>query len=150
MQIGEAAAATGVSAKMIRHYESIGLIPRADRRDSNYRDYGHHDLHRLAFVRRARDLGFSMDEIRNLLRLWGDTARSSAEVKALTAAHIADLDARIDRLRDMRDTLQTLATACDGDARPDCPIIRGLSGETPMHALGSGRAASAATSRVRG
>ena len=147
MNIGDAAAASGVSAKMIRHYESIGLIPPAGRRDSNYRDYGHHDLHRLAFIRRARDLGFSMDEIRDLLRLWGDTGRSSAEVKALTETHILDLEARIDRLRDMRDTLQTLAVACDGDNRPHCPIIRGLSGEAPMRAISSGRAATKPTMR---
>jgi len=150
MQIGEAAAASGVSAKMIRHYEAIGLIPPADRRDSNYRDYGHHDVHRLAFIRRSRDLGFSMDEIRDLLRLWDDTSRSSAEVKGLTQAHIADLDTRIGRLREMRDTLQSLATACDGDQRPHCPIIRGLSGEVPLPPLSSGRAGSAATSTARG
>lgn len=82
MQIGEAAKATGVSAKMIRHYESIGLVPPADRRDSNYRDYGHDDLHRLGFIRRARDLGFSMDQIRDLLLLWADDRRSSRDVRA--------------------------------------------------------------------
>ena len=131
MQIGEASSATGVSAKMIRHYESIGLIPAADRRDSNYRDYGHHDLHRLAFVRRARDLGFSMDEIADLLRLWGDRQRSSGEVKRLTETHLADLDARIRALKEMRGTLSTLAQACDGDDRPDCPTIDGLAGGRP-------------------
>lgn len=129
MQIGQAARATGVSAKMIRHYESIGLIPAADRRTSNYRDYGHADIHRLGFIRRARDLGFSMAEIRDLLRLWSDSGRSSADVKRLTEAHIADLDARIGLLAEMRDTLGTLARACDGDHRPHCPIIEGLAGE---------------------
>ena len=129
MQIGEAARLTGVSAKMIRHYESIGLIPLPDRRDSNYRDYGHHDVHRLAFVRRARDLGFSMDEIRDLLRLWGDKDRSSAEVKRLTESHIDELDAKIRLLRGMRQTLATLADACDGNERPDCPIIDELAGK---------------------
>lgn len=128
MQIGEAARLTGVSAKMIRHYEAIGLIPSADRRDSNYRDYGHHDVHRLGFIRRARDLGFSIDEIRDLLRLWADTHRSSADVKALTEAHIAELDQKISLLGEMRATLAALADACDGDHRPDCPIIEGLSG----------------------
>jgi Cu(I)-responsive transcriptional regulator len=113
---------------MIRHYESIGLIPAPDRRDSNYRDYGHHDLHRLGFVRRARDLGFSMDAIRDLLRLWGDRNRSSADVKQLTEAHIAELDAKIALLKDMRGTLAHLADACDGDDRPDCPIIAELAG----------------------
>jgi Cu(I)-responsive transcriptional regulator len=132
MQIGDAAMATGVSAKMIRHYESIGLIPAADRRESNYRDYGHHDLHRLAFIRRARDLGFSIEEIRALLRLWGDRNRSSSDVKTLTESHIADLDRKIDALQAMRRTLAHLADACDGDHRPDCPIIEGLAGH-PRH-----------------
>jgi Cu(I)-responsive transcriptional regulator len=134
MQIGDASRATGVSAKMIRHYESIGLIPAADRRDSNYRDYGHQDLHRLGFIRRARDLGFSIDEIRDLLRLWGDSNRESAEVKALANRHISDLDRKIALLGEMRATLATLADACDGDHRPDCPIIEGLAGEHAHHA----------------
>jgi len=129
MQIGEAARRTGVSAKMIRHYESIGLIPSADRRESNYRDYGHHDIHRLGFIRRARDLGFSIEEIRDLLRLWGDQARESAEVKSLTLGHISELDRKIALLTEMRDTLTTLADACDGDHRPDCPIIASLAGD---------------------
>jgi Cu(I)-responsive transcriptional regulator len=128
MQIGEVSAASGVSNKMIRHYESIGLIPPAGRRVSNYRDYGHHDVHRLRFIRRARDLGFSIDEIRDLLRLWGDTQRSSADVKALAEGHIAELDGRITQLVEMRQTLATLADACDGDHRPDCPIIESLAG----------------------
>ena len=131
MQIGEAARLTGVSAKMIRHYESIGLIPSADRRESNYRDYGHHDVHRLGFIRRARDLGFSIEEIRDLLRLWGDQARESAEVKALTLGHITELDRKITLLTEMRDTLAHLAHACDGDHRPDCPIIQSLAGDEP-------------------
>lgn len=139
MQIGEASRLTGVSAKMIRHYESIGLIPSADRRDSNYRDYGHHDVHRLGFIRRARDLGFSMDQIRELLKLWGDTQRSSADVKSLTETHIAELEQKIRALAEMRDTLAHLADACDGNHRPDCPIIDSLEGKlvhmhTPRHA----------------
>ena len=129
MQIGEAAKATGVSAKMIRHYEAIGLVPAAGRRDSNYRDYGHHDVHRLGFIRRARELGFSMDEIRDLLRLWADADRSSADVKALTQVHIADLDRKIGLLQEMRHTLGALVEACDGDHRPDCPIIASLDGQ---------------------
>ena len=132
MQIGQAARATGVSAKMIRHYESIGLIPTADRRSSNYRDYDHADIHRLGFIRRARDLGFSMAEIRDLLRLWGDSSRSSADVKQLAQAHVADLNARIGLLVEMRDTLDSLAEACDGDHRPHCPIIQSLAGEAPL------------------
>lgn len=131
MQIGEAAKAAGVSAKMIRHYESIGLIPAADRRSSNYRDYGHDDVHRLGFIRRARDLGFSIEEIRDLLRLWADTKRSSAEVKALAEEHIRELEGKIRLLEEMRSTLAHLAEACDGDHRPHCPIIETLAGEQP-------------------
>lgn len=133
MQIGEAAKATGVSAKMIRHYEAIGLVPAADRRDSNYRDYGHHDLHRLGFIRRARDLGFSMEEIRDLLRLWADQSRSSADVKAMALTHITELEDKIALLQEMRETLSTLADACDGDHRPDCPIIASLEGSSAVH-----------------
>lgn len=132
MQIGEASSATGVSAKMIRHYESIGLIPAAGRRESNYRDYGADDVHRLGFIRRARDLGFSIDEIRNLLRLWGDRKRSSRDVKALALNHIEELDAKIALLGEMRATLAHLAHCCDGDSRPDCPIIESLAGSAPL------------------
>jgi Cu(I)-responsive transcriptional regulator len=132
MQIGEASRATGVSAKMIRHYESIGLIPAADRRDSNYRDYGAEDIHRLGFIARARDLGFSIEEIRDLLRLWGDRKRSSRDVKALTLSHIAELDRKITLLGEMRATLAHLADCCDGNNRPDCPIIESLAGEAPL------------------
>jgi Cu(I)-responsive transcriptional regulator len=125
MQIGKASQASGISAKMIRHYESIGLIPSADRRDSNYRDYSDDDVHQLNFVRRARELGFSIDEIRNLLRLWADGKRSSAEVKALALGRIDDLNGRINVLIEMRDTL---ANSCDGNNRPHCPIIESLEG----------------------
>lgn len=128
MQIGEAARASGVSAKMIRHYESIGLVPAADRRDSNYRDYGHHDLHRLGFIRRARDLGFSIEEIRDLLKLWGDRDRSSGDVKALAERHLGDLNRKIALLEEMRASLEGLVDACDGDHRPECPIIESLEG----------------------
>jgi Cu(I)-responsive transcriptional regulator len=131
MQIGEASSASGVSAKMIRHYESIGLIPAPDRRDSNYRDYGADDVHRLGFVRRARDLGFSIDEIRDLLRLWADRRRSSRDVKALALGHLAELDAKIALLNEMRGTLAHLAECCDGGDRPDCPIIESLAGAAP-------------------
>ena len=132
MQIGEASRASGVSAKMIRHYESIGLIPAAARRESNYRDYDAEDVHRLGFIRRARDLGFSIDEIRDLLKLWGDRRRSSRDVKALTLAHIAELDEKIALLGEMRTTLAHLADCCDGNGRPDCPIIDSLAGVAPL------------------
>jgi Cu(I)-responsive transcriptional regulator len=126
MNIGQAAKASGVSAKMIRYYESVGLVPKSARRESGYRDYGAADLHRLGFIRRARDLGFSMDEIRQLLRLWSDQGRSSREVKDIALRHIADLDQRARQLTEMADALRHLADACEGDGRPDCPIIEGL------------------------
>lgn len=132
MQIGEASKATGVSAKMIRHYEAIGLIPSADRRSSNYRDYDGQDLHRLGFIRRARDLGFSIEEIRELLKLWADTTRSSRDVKVLALGHIAELEGKIALLDEMRATLTHLAHACDGNHRPDCPIIKSLEGSIPV------------------
>jgi Cu(I)-responsive transcriptional regulator len=133
MNIGQAAEASGVSAKMIRHYEGIGLVPRADRRDSGYRDYGPEDVHRLGFVRRARDLGFSLDRIRVLLGLWSDPSRTSAEVKALALTHIEELEGKARHLQEMADVLRGLAVACDGDGRPDCPIIAGLeTGPVPM------------------
>ena len=134
MNIGQAANASGVSAKMIRYYESVGLVPAADRRASNYRSYGSADVHRLRFIRRARDLGFSMDRIRDLLRLWGDRGRSSREVKALALTHVAELEERARHLNEMADTLRHLALACEGDGRPECPIIAGLEGRTPPDA----------------
>jgi MerR family copper efflux transcriptional regulator len=126
MNIGEVARASGVSAKMIRHYESIGLIRASHRTLAGYRQYHERDAHLLRFIRRARDLGFSLDQIRQLLSLWDDPGRASADVKRLAKAHIADLDARIAALTDMRTTLVTLAQACHGDHRPDCPILQGL------------------------
>jgi Cu(I)-responsive transcriptional regulator len=111
---------------MIRHYEAIGLLPAADRRESGYRDYSHSDVHRLQFIRRARDLGFSIERIGVLLRLWSDRDRSNAEVKNLASAHIAELEEKIRHLQEMSATLQRLARACDGDGRPGCPILDGL------------------------
>jgi MerR family transcriptional regulator, copper efflux regulator len=131
MQIGEASRLSGVSSKMIRHYESIGLVPDADRRGSNYRDYGPEDVHRLGFVRRARDLGFSIEEIRELLRLWSDHGRSSRSVKALTLRHIKDLEAKIAALGEMRSALAHLVECCEGGDRPDCPIIDSLAAVAP-------------------
>lgn len=126
MNIGEAANATGVSAKMIRYYESIALIAPGKRTGANYRTYGEKDLHNLRFIRRARNLGFSLDQIRELLSLWQDSGRASADVKAIAQAHVAELQKRIAELSEMRDTLSHLAQACSGDQRPDCPILQGL------------------------
>jgi Cu(I)-responsive transcriptional regulator len=132
MNIGQASKASGVSAKMIRYYESIGLIPRSERRQSGYRDYGPADIHRLAFVRRARDLGFSIGEIGELLRLWSDEQRSNAEVKAIALRHVAELQERAKALNEMADALKHLAATCGGDGRSECPIIKGLEGELPI------------------
>ena len=128
MQIGEASAASGVSAKMIRYYEDIGLIPSATRKDSGYRLYVESDVHRLRFIHRARELGFSVERIRDLLRLWNDRKRPSREVKKLASQHIAELEAQIARMQGLRDTLKHLADACDGDSRPHCPILHDLAG----------------------
>ena len=124
--IGRAASASGVSAKMIRYYEGIGLIGRARRSAAGYRYYDEHDIQTLRFVRRARDLGFSVEDIAKLLELWRDAGRSSADVKRLAQGHIAALQARIEALESMRRTLEHLALHCHGDDRPDCPILDDL------------------------
>ena len=123
MNIGAASDASGVSQRMIRHYEKIGLVPAPPRRVSGYRDYSDADVHRLRFIANARDLGFPIEEIRTLLGLWSDRARSSAEVKALAQARADELGRKARALEDMRRSLVDLARACQGDERPDCPII---------------------------
>lgn len=128
MKIGQAAAASGVTERMIRHYEKIGLVAEAPRRDSGYRDYGDRAVHTLRFIARARDLGFSVDDIRKLLALWNDHARASADVKALALARAAGLRRKEEELREMRRSLEYLAASCHGDERPDCPILGGLEG----------------------
>ncbi len=128
MTIGEAARASGVSAKMIRYYESIGLLAPAPRSDGNYRHYGPADLHVLRFIRRARDLGFSLADTSRLLALWQDRGRASGEVKALAEGHIAELRRKIEEMSQMMAALQHLAAHCHGDGRPDCPILDDLSG----------------------
>ncbi len=127
MNIGDAASATGINAKMIRYYESIALIPAPSRSDVGYRSYSENDVNRLRFVRRARDLGFSVEQIRNLLALWQDKGRSSADVKALAMQHIDALNEKIGELVTMVQTLEHLAETCHGNDRPDCPILETLS-----------------------
>lgn len=129
MKIGEVSSASGVSQRMIRHYEKIALMPAAARRDSGYRDYDERDLHTLRFIGRARDLGFPIEEIRQLLALWHDRDRSSADVKALALARAAELKRKVRELDEMRKSLEQLARTCQGDDRPDCPILGGLEGE---------------------
>ena len=126
MNIGQASRATGVSAKMIRYYESTGLIRPAERTDSNYRAFGDRDINELRFIRRARTLGFSIEDIVILLSLWRDRTRPSREVRAVAEQRLAGLHARIAEMQAMADTLETLARCCAGDERPDCPILADL------------------------
>jgi len=126
MNIGQVSAESGVSAKMIRYYESVGLLPAAPRATNGYRDYADTDVHRLRFVRRARDFGFSMAQIEALLALWSDQTRPSKDVKAIALTHVAELDEKINHLKSLRNTLAHLADCCHGDQRPDCPILDDL------------------------
>lgn len=127
LNIGQAAVRAGVSAKMVRHYESIGLLPEIGRTEGGYRQYTEGDVHTLRFIKRSRDLGFGMVEISQLLKLWQNRRRASADVKRIALAHVADIDRRMDELAAMKRTLERLATCCKGDQRPDCPILDGLS-----------------------
>jgi MerR family transcriptional regulator, copper efflux regulator len=128
MNIGEASEASGVSAKAIRYYESAGLIAPAGRSEGGYRVYTESDIRVLRFIRRARELGFSIERIRRLLDLWRDKGRASADVKRLALEHVGEIEAKIAELTAMRDAVQELVEACDGDQRPDCPILRDLEG----------------------
>lgn len=128
LAIGEASKASGVSAKMIRYYESIGLITAPARTAAQYRVYAADDVHTLRFVRRSRDLGFSLEETRELLALWRDKSRASADVKNLAMAHVRELEEKAAELKAMADTLRHLATHCHGDHRPDCPILADFAG----------------------
>ncbi|HEY9236317.1 MULTISPECIES: Cu(I)-responsive transcriptional regulator [Phenylobacterium] len=130
MNIGQASRASGVSAKMIRYYDEIGLVRPSARTESNYREYDEREINELRFIRRARSLGFSMPEITKLLSLWRDRGRPSREVKAIADRHLADLDNRIAEMQAMADTLRQLSRCCAGDDRPDCPILADLTGET--------------------
>jgi Cu(I)-responsive transcriptional regulator len=133
MNIGEAAKVSGVSAKMIRYYEATGLIAKASRSDAGYRHYSEMDVHTLRFIRRARDLGFTMEQIAQLLALWRDRSRRSADVKRLALAHIAVLRHKIAELEAMAATLSHLATHCHGDDRPHCPILANLAEAPPSN-----------------
>jgi len=126
VNIGQAAEASGVSQRMIRHYEAIGVTPKAARRDSGYRDYDDKDVHTLRFIRRARNLGFPIGEIGQLLALWQDRTRASADVKALATARAHELRRKEREIRAMREALDQLARDCQGDDRPDCPILNDL------------------------
>jgi len=128
MNIGQASRATGVSAKMIRYYETIGLIAPAGRTGAGYRVYGENDLHTLRFVRRARGLGFSVEQMHELLALWRDRGRASADVRRIALQHVAELERKAAELQQMADTLKHLAQHCHGDARPQCPILEELGG----------------------
>ncbi|MEQ8481929.1 MAG: Cu(I)-responsive transcriptional regulator [Hoeflea sp.] len=131
MNIGEAAATTGLPVKTIRYYEDIGLV-RPDRASNGYRDYGDKDVHRLAFIQRSRSLGFTIDECRSLLSLYEDKERASSDVKALAMDKIREIDRKLLELKSLRGTLKNLADHCHGDDRPDCPIIDGIAGETQI------------------
>lgn len=138
LNIGRAAQVSGVSAKMIRHYESIGLIPRARRTASDYRVYSGNDVHMLRFIRHARDLGFAMTQIAELLRLWRDQRRPSRDVKRVALAHIAALERKIGELQAMKASLEHLTAHCHGDERPECPILDDLAAPHAAAALSRG------------
>ena len=126
MNIGDVARASGVSSKMIRYYETIGLIPPAERSESGYRNYDDNDVHRLRFIRRARDLGFTVEQMADLLALWRDRSRASSEVKKIALQQVAVLERKAEELKAMSRTLKHLAAHCHGDERPDCPILDDL------------------------
>ena len=135
MNIGEVAVASGVSAKMVRYYEQIGLIPAARRSESGYRTYSETDMHVLRFIGRARDFGLPMEKIKLLVALWKDRGRASRDVKEMALQHVAELRMKVLELTAMADTLQELADKCSGSNRPDCPILRDLAGETDRNHL---------------
>ncbi len=130
INIGEAAAQSGVSTKMVRHYESLGLLGQVRRTDSGYRQYSEADVHVLRFIKRSRDLGFSMAEITELVSLWNNRRRASASVKRIAERHLGELAQRIAALQDMQATLSQLIDGCHGDSRPDCPILDELAGRS--------------------
>jgi MerR family transcriptional regulator, copper efflux regulator len=142
MNIGEAAARSGVSAKMIRYYEQSGLITAPQRTMAGYRVYGEPDIHALRFIRRARDLGFTVEQIGELMELWRDRSRASSDVKRIAMAHVEVLEAKRREIEEMAKALKHLAHNCHGDGRPDCPIIEelahGTDAASSVHHLGKG------------
>ncbi|MCL7714552.1 Cu(I)-responsive transcriptional regulator [Stenotrophomonas mori] len=149
MNIGQAARATGISAKMIRYYEDSGLIGPVARTGAGYRLYGPRDLHTLGFIKRSRDMGFSVERIGELLQLWRDRTRHSADVKRMALEHVAVLTQRIAELQDMVATVQALAEGCAGDERPDCPILSDIASGAPMHRPPQGRPLRTGTATAR-
>jgi MerR family transcriptional regulator, copper efflux regulator len=131
--IGEAARRSGVSARMVRHYEGLGLLPDVARTESGYRQYSEADIHTLRFIKRSRDLGFSMEEIAELVGLWHNRRRTSASVKRIAQKHLGELEQRIADMQAMQRTLSHLVHCCHGDARPDCPILEDLAGASTTH-----------------
>ena len=151
MNIGAAARASGVSAKMIRHYESVGLFPEANRTEAGYRQYADKEVNTLRFIRHSRDLGFSIEQIRELLGLWQNRRRPSRQVKALAQAHIEELEQKLQKLQAMKATLEHLVHCCHGDERPRCPILDNLAGaEEPARGAGTATRASASRPRTIG
>lgn len=155
MNIGEAAQAAGVTAKMIRHYEGLGLIAEASRTDAGYRQYTERDVAVLRFIRQSRSMGFSIKQIEQLLGMWADTNRQSREVKALAREHIAELDRRMAEMAQMKASLEQIADGCKGDERADCPILSRLSGDAAAHRAAApqtkpGHARSRKTARTEG
>jgi Cu(I)-responsive transcriptional regulator len=126
MNIGELARETGISTKLIRHYEDIGLIPKVSRTENGYRKYLEQDINYLRFVRRSRELGFSLEDIKKLMSLWKNKTRSSSQVKVLAEKHLKELDKKLKQIKDMSDSLRHLVHNCHGDQRPDCPILKKL------------------------
>lgn len=147
LNIGQASERVGVSAKMIRYYEEIGLIPPTERTEAGYRMYGEKNLHTLRFIRRARDLGFSIEEISDLLALWNDRSRRSADVKRLALKHVSDLRTKIAELTGMAEAIQHLADCCAGNHRPDCPILEDLETSVQGNAAQAKRQPQVFTSR---
>ncbi len=150
MNIGQAASASGVSAKMIRHYEAVGLLPAARRTEAGYRLYGDAEVHTLRFVRHARDLGFSIREIGELVALWHDRERPSRQVKAVALAHIDELQRKAQQLLAMKATLEHLVHCCHGDDRPDCPILESLASDAIATPAGTADTSSLHHARRRG